>query len=62
MSAGIGTALVAHVVGDLTQRGGYTQARLLLDLPEPPTAIFASSVFFSSLHGLAGGAGLVMLR
>jgi LacI family transcriptional regulator len=28
-------------VGDLTQRGGYTQARLLLDLPEPPTAIVA---------------------
>jgi LacI family transcriptional regulator len=28
-------------VGDLTQRGGYTQASLLLDLAVPPTAIVA---------------------
>jgi LacI family transcriptional regulator len=27
--------------GDLTQKGGYKQASLLLDLPDPPTAIIA---------------------
>lgn len=29
------------VAGDLTQRGGYMQAELLLDQPDPPTAIVA---------------------
>ncbi|MGD8752460.1 MAG: LacI family DNA-binding transcriptional regulator [Anaerolineales bacterium] len=28
-------------IGDLTQNGGYKQARKLLDLPDPPTAIAA---------------------
>lgn len=30
-------------VGDLTQRGGYSQAMRLLDLPNPPDAIVASN-------------------
>ncbi len=31
------------VIGDLTQNGGYAQANILLDLPEPPDAIVASN-------------------
>ena len=31
------------VIGDLTQTGGYAQANILLDLPEPPDAIVASN-------------------
>jgi LacI family transcriptional regulator len=31
------------VTGDLTQRGGYTQTKTLLALPDPPTAIAASN-------------------
>lgn len=31
------------VTGDLTQRGGYAQARRLLELPEPPDAIVSSN-------------------
>lgn len=30
-------------IGDLTQRGGYEQANILLDLPSPPSAIAASN-------------------
>ena len=38
-----GVALKQKMVreGDLTQRGGYTQANQLLDLPAPPTAVVA---------------------
>jgi DNA-binding LacI/PurR family transcriptional regulator len=31
------------VTGDLTQTGGYSKAKALLDLPEPPDAIVASN-------------------
>ncbi|MCD4674349.1 MAG: LacI family DNA-binding transcriptional regulator [Anaerolineaceae bacterium] len=37
--AGIGAEDLLFRVGDLTQRDGYEQAIVLLDLPSPPTAI-----------------------
>ncbi len=32
-----------NITGDLTQRGGYRQANILLDSPDPPDAIVASN-------------------
>jgi len=51
------------VTGDLTQRGGYTQAERLLDHPQPPTAIIACNDLTAlGAMSAAQGRGLVVGR